>query len=198
MDSESTGSVSHWIEGLRAGDSAACQELWDRYFSRLVKIADDRLHRMSQEADGEDVALSALKSVMVGLGEGRFPHLSDRENLWPLLVTLTARKSIDQVRRQQADRRAASRTVSLDELRAALGDEPSPEFAAEFADELERLVLKFDEPVLRLIAQRKLEGFTNEEIAQEASCSKRSVIRKLNRIRQEWEEDEPVSDEQAP
>jgi DNA-directed RNA polymerase specialized sigma24 family protein len=76
------------------------------------------------------------------------------------------------------------------DLQEYVGEEPSPEFALEVADELERLVLQFDDPTLRTITQRKLEGFTNDEIAKGLRCSPRTVIRKLNRIRQEWEEKE--------
>ena len=32
-------SVSHWLDGLRGGDSVAAQELWNRYFARLVSVA---------------------------------------------------------------------------------------------------------------------------------------------------------------
>jgi DNA-directed RNA polymerase specialized sigma24 family protein len=76
------------------------------------------------------------------------------------------------------------------DLQAYVGEDQSPEVALEVADELERLVVQFDDPTLRTITQRKFEGFTNEEIAKELDCSPRTVIRKLNRIRQEWEEKE--------
>jgi DNA-directed RNA polymerase specialized sigma24 family protein len=68
-----------------------------------------------------------------------------------------------------------------------VGQEPGPDFAAAVADEMQLLVAKFDDPTLRTIAQRKLEGCTNDEIAVELSLSVRTVIRKLHLIRQEWE-----------
>ena len=37
------GSVSRWLEGLRAGDAADIERLWDRYFHRLVALAGARL-----------------------------------------------------------------------------------------------------------------------------------------------------------
>jgi hypothetical protein len=33
----SEGSVTNWISQLRAGDAAAAQKLWERYFRRLVQ-----------------------------------------------------------------------------------------------------------------------------------------------------------------
>ena len=36
-------SVSHWLDGLRAGDGADIERLWDRYFLRLVALARGKL-----------------------------------------------------------------------------------------------------------------------------------------------------------
>ena len=189
MHDEGDGSVTHWIDGLRAGDSLAAQELWNRYFRSLVAVAQSRLREFSGDASGEDVALSAMKSVMLGVRIDRFPDLADRTELWPLLVTVTARKSIDQVRRQTARKRNPAAVEPLSDLRRIVGNEPTPQFAIELADELERLVLSVGDPTLRQIAQRKLEGCTNEDIADELGVSTRTVIRKLKRVRQEWEHD---------
>jgi hypothetical protein len=49
-------------------------------------------------ADQEDVALSAFDSFCRNAEEGRFPHLDDRDNLWRLLVVITARKASKLVR----------------------------------------------------------------------------------------------------
>lgn len=186
MDSGSQGSVSHWLDGLRRGDSLAAQELWNRYFARLASVAHSRLQSLTRELSGEDVALSALKSVMIGVREDRYPDLTDRNSLWPLLVTITARKSISSHRRQLAQKRSRALECRLEDLRDYIGVEPSPEFALEVADELERLVREMQDPLLSIIVERKLGGFTNEDIAVEFGCSTRTIIRKLGRIRREW------------
>jgi DNA-directed RNA polymerase specialized sigma24 family protein len=177
------------LHGLRTGDNVAAQELWNRYFARLVAVAHSRLRGLARDSSGEDVALSALKSVMLGVQANRFPNLTDGTGLWPLLVTITARKAIKEVRRQLANKRSPNAERRVPDLESIIGDEPSPEFAVEVADELERLVRRFDDPMLRTIAQRKLEGFTNTEIAKELGVSTRTVIRKLGLIRQELDEE---------
>src|SRR5262245_43324907 len=59
----SAGSVTHWLGLLRAGDHAAAQPLWERYFSRLVGLARAKLQGLPRRAaDEEDVALSAFDS----------------------------------------------------------------------------------------------------------------------------------------
>ena len=185
---ESTGSVSHWLDGLRDGDANAAQELWDRYFARLTAVAQKRLQNISAERSGEDVALSAMKSVMIGIRENRFPDLADRSNLWPLLVTITARKSVSEQRRQLAQKRSKARECRLEDLRDYIGVEPSPEFEVEVSDELERLVVSLSDPTLRTIVERRLAGYSVDEIAADLGCSSRTIIRKLNRVRQEWRE----------
>ncbi len=79
----SSGSVTHWIGRLKAGDGDAAQRLWEAYFARLVRLARAKLpgHR-KHVADEEDVALSTFDSFCHGARDGRFPKLTDRNNLW--------------------------------------------------------------------------------------------------------------------
>lgn len=188
MEINEKGSVSHWLYGLKEGDSLAAQELWNRYFARLASVAQARLRSLSRENSGEDIALSAMKSVMIGVREDRFPDLNDRSSLWPLLVMVTARKSISEQRRQLAKKRSRAMECRLEDVQDYIGVEPSPEFVVEVADELERLVRELQDSTLQNIVELKLGGHTNEDIAEELDISTRTVIRKLKRIRQEWRE----------
>src|SRR4051794_24289452 len=93
---QTSGSVTHWIEQLKAGNREAAQFLWERYFQRLVALARNRLQGTPRRvADEEDLALSAFDSFYRGAEQGRFPMLNDRNDLWQLLVVLTARKVLD-------------------------------------------------------------------------------------------------------
>src|SRR5262249_23097616 len=90
----SEGSVTHWLRQLQAGDSDAVQQLWERYFPRLVGLARIKLRdNPRQTADEEHVALSAFASFCLNPERGRFPNLHDRDGLWALLVVITARKA---------------------------------------------------------------------------------------------------------
>jgi len=46
----SEGSVSNWIGRLKAGDPAAAQRLWERYFERLVGLARTQLRGAPRRA----------------------------------------------------------------------------------------------------------------------------------------------------
>src|SRR4030088_2057937 len=98
----SAGFVTQWIGQLKDGSPAAAQKLWEGYFQKMVELARRKLHGLpGRAADEEDVALSAFNSFCRGAGAGRFPQLSDRANLWPLLVAITAHKAVDLLRRER-------------------------------------------------------------------------------------------------
>ena len=199
----SGGSVSHWVVQLRAGDHRAAQELWERYFRRLVGLARKKLRDTPRRsADEEDVALSAFGCFCRGAQQGRFPQLSDRDDLWQLLVTITVRKAIDHIRRERRQKRGAgevldeaalagNRDTSTDEpgMERILGREPTPEFAAQLAEECERLLRCLGEGSLRDVALRKMEGYSDQEIANQFGCARRTIVRKLRRIRNIWSQD---------
>lgn len=191
MPHEPDEAVSHWLEALRAGDSQAAQRLWDHYFERLVAVAHGRLRHMANRIPGDDIALSALKSVMIGVREKRFPDVRDRDSLWPLLVSITARKAVTEQRRALAQKRSVVREalVTDEQLQNCIGTEPTPEFAAAVTDELEHLVDKLGDDRIRRVATMTLEGYSQEEIAAELHCSLRTVVRKLQLIRLEWVEE---------
>jgi DNA-directed RNA polymerase specialized sigma24 family protein len=193
-------SVSQWLNGLKAGDGADIQRLWDRYFQRLVQLAGAKLPGHARRMfDEEDVALSAFHSFCDRVGRGQFPKLDDRDDLWRLLVTITVRKVVDTVRHQTRQKRGGGLVLgesavmsqgSDDEgMTQFLSREPTPEDAARFTDEYERLLARLGDETLKAIAVRKLEGHSSEEIAAGLGISTRTVDRKLNLIRAIWEEE---------
>jgi DNA-directed RNA polymerase specialized sigma24 family protein len=189
-------SVTRWLGRLQAGDRAAAQPLWERYFGRLVAVARARLQGAPRGmADEEDVALSAFDSFCRGAGRGRFPQLADRDDLWKLLVVITARKACHLVRDEQRLKRGGPAGEAprpgdeAPDLEAVVGAEPSPEFAAQVAEETQRLLAALGDDDLRRVALAKMEGYTVEEIAARLGCAPRTVARKLALIRKEWEEE---------
>jgi DNA-directed RNA polymerase specialized sigma24 family protein len=203
MSTGDDGSVTRWLGELKAGARGATQPLWDRYFHRLVILARGRLramHAATADADEEDAALSAFDSFCAGVERGRFPQLSDRDDLWRLLVTITDRKALDQAERQRRQKRGGGRlrneadlVVNRDDGPAAgleqfIGDEPTPEFAALVAEEYRNRLASLKDDTLRRIATWKLEGYTNEEIAARLGCALRTVANKLKLIRLKWEQ----------
>ena len=194
----SDASVTHWIQEFQRGNPLAAQALWERYFQRLVRLARQKLPgRALRVADEEDVALSAFHSFCRGVEAGRYPQLTDRDDLWRLLVVLTAHKAIHLVRDAQRLKRGgpplAPRTPDAEQaaLSQVIGPEPTPEFAAQVAEEFQRLLDWLGDAGLRTVAVWKMEGYTNAEIAAKLDCAPRTVERKLKLIRSLWEQERP-------
>jgi DNA-directed RNA polymerase specialized sigma24 family protein len=200
-----TGSVTTWLGQLRAGNHAAAQQLWQRYFSRLVGLARGRLQGLRRVAfDEEDVALSAFHSFCQAAEQGRFPQLDDRDDLWQVLVVITVRKAIDLRQRETRQKRGGGRVAGESALDGLLGPEgggagfeqvagaePTPALAAEVADEVRRLLGLLPNDEVRRVALLKLEGCTNAEAAGRLGCAEVTVERRLGLIRSLWKESAP-------
>jgi DNA-directed RNA polymerase specialized sigma24 family protein len=198
MAAGSDGSISRWLVDLKAGDLAAAQPLWERYFDQLVRLARSRLRasrRRSGDADEEDAALSAFDSFCEGAVRGQFPRLDDREDLWRLLFVITARKVAAQSERQSRQKRGGGRVIQDDGrdaddlLDQIVGREPSPELAAMFAEEYHLRLDALGDDALRQVAIWRMEGRNTDEIADGLGCARRTVARRLDLIRRIWSED---------
>jgi DNA-directed RNA polymerase specialized sigma24 family protein len=196
-------SVTLWLEQLQAGDSAAAQQLWQRYEERLIRLASRKLGDLPRRmADEDDVVNSAFNDFLRGVEKGRFTRLADREDLWQVLVMLTERKAIGLRRKMQAAKRGAGqvRGESVLEMDFAMssaapgigqlaGCEPTAQFAAQVHEEFSRLYGLLADDTLRQIARGKLEGYTNAELGAQLNLSLRAVERKLQLIRRHWSEE---------
>jgi DNA-directed RNA polymerase specialized sigma24 family protein len=153
-------------------------------------------------ADEEDVALSALDSFCRAAQRGCFPDLASRDGLWRVLFQRTLRKAVDLARHEKRQVRGGGRVrVQSDigrpecsrgdrELEQIAADEIPPDFAALIADECRHLLERLD-PDLQNLALAKMEGHSNEEIAQQMRRSVRTIERRLQLIRRKWEEGSP-------
>lgn len=195
-DSESSwdaGTVTRLIGELKGGRPDAAQGLWELYFRRMVEMARAKLTGARRGmADEEDIAISAFESFCRGAEDGRFTQLSDRTNLWPLLVSITAHKAVDLIRYQNRQKRGG--VANADDLRMTQVDleelisrEPTPAFASEMSEQLETLLNRLQDSSLKSVALWKLEGFNSSEIAEKLGCVTRTVERKLETIRTIWQ-----------
>ena len=140
-------------------------------------------------------------ACVLGVGDGRFADLADRESLWKLLVTIAVRKAQRAIRDEFTQKRGGgavlgeSAVMSREDVAAGvhglekmLGNEPTPEFAAQVAEEWHDLLNRLNDDELRKIAIWKMEGFTSNEIAQRLGKALATIERRLKLIRTVWTE----------
>ena len=192
--------VSQWILHLAEGDADAAEKIWNDYFGKLARLAKRKLEGIPiRDADEEDVAISAMNSFYQGLAQRKFDHLHNRDDLWKLLVTITARKATarrrayfvqkrggGQVRGESIFGHQAEGQDRHDGLDQVLGTEPTPELALEVAENCHLMLDQLQDETLRQVALWTLEGYHPAEIAKKLGCVRRTVERKLERIREIW------------
>jgi len=96
----------------------------------------------------------------------------------------SARKLWERLDQLKADNIAANQLWKRC-LQQLLGSEPTPEYAAQVAEKVRRLLDGLNEE-LRLVAVAKMVGSGNAEIATRFEVTERTVARRLRVIRSLW------------
>ena len=114
-----------------------------------------------------------------------------------MLIVITSNKVADQKKWHGRAKRGDGLVISqgvpgvgIDEGSATIehipGEEPTPELAAELAEEYHRRLDRLGDGTLRRIAQLRLDGYDYDEIAERLGVARRTVARKLEMIRVAW------------
>ena len=181
-------SVTRWVRELGRGDEAAARRLWRYARARLLATAK-RGGNAPRSYDEEDVAQSVFGNLCLVARRGDFPDIADRDELWRLLTAMVLNKARRKARDENRHKRGGGvRHVPItdtlcDEISDPDGD---PQVATIAQDECARLLRLLDREEVQLVALLKVEGYTNSEIADQIGCTRRSVQRRLNLIRDAW------------
>ncbi|MFK8112462.1 MAG: ECF-type sigma factor, partial [Rubripirellula sp.] len=196
MMTESPESITVWFEQLREGDPNAAEKLWSRFFDRLVGVAREQLATANRRmADEEDIAIGVMAALCQCADRGKLPSIENRNDLWRLLVKWTQHDVIDHVRNSKRAKRG-SNAVWGDSIFAEADREggfdvfadlvATPSVLLEMDEQFRLLLDRLPDAKLKQLALRKMEGFTNEELAEQAGVSPRTIERKLKLIRDFW------------
>lgn len=183
------GSVTRLIQQVQAESPEAARALWERFCERMLELARRRLPAGGRRvADEEDVVVVAFERFLRGVREARFPRLTDRDDLWAILFTLTTRQAAQQARDQGRDKRGggAVRGDSAGDQRDVADGVPPPDEAVVLQEGLTRLLGALKDDELRQIALARMEGCANAEIARSIGRSEVTVERRLKLIRELW------------
>jgi len=174
-----------WARRLADGEDEVVDEFWGQYGDRLQGLAAKFLTSKLYRREGpEDVVQSVCRTFLRRAKAGQF-ELPDRDSLWRLLCAITVAKVREKARYHGRQKRSFEQEQPLDSSRVGAvpvdASEPTPAEAAEFADELQRLLDDMDEEEREVVLLR-IEEYTYPEIAEKLGRSKRTVRRILKRI----------------
>ena len=182
------------LDRVRQGDEQAATDLFDRYVERLIGLAQRRLSgKLRRRIDAEDVVQSVYRSFFSNAQDGRYA-LHQSGDLWRLLAAVT----INKVRNQARHGKAAKRSVEAEQ--SAIGGDsmmgispeavcrdPSPAELGALLEEIEAEMSDLSR-LKREIVELRLQGRSNEEIAQQACCTERTVQRTLRQLKERLEQ----------
>lgn len=156
---------------MEAGDEQAATRLFEHCYPRLLQYARKRLpERLRRALDEEDVALSAFQSFHAAARRGALGDIKDRESLWKLLATITARKGDGYVRHEMRQKRGGGEVrgesvfVAANHESAGIHDvsqAATPQSIDEFESHCRDLLEQLGDPNLEVVALLRLEGYSS-------------------------------------
>lgn len=185
LPSKGTVNVQDLLHRCKLGDHLAENELIASYFKKLAELAQRKIGEKFQgKFDGEDIAISVLKSVALRMRSGKL-EIEDEKRFWGLLLAVMKNK----VHRQIEYWTALGRTVHRENQESSQGDdaslpmvilegmsrEPTPEEAVATNELLQHLLMKLDdltidrysEPSCKEVLLARLEGKEYSEICDD-------------------------------
>ncbi len=182
---DSKGSFHSLMERLRSGDSAAANEVHERYAHRLMQLAARRVaQKYRAKFDPDDVVQSVFHSFFQRHAAGQF-DFGDWNNLWSLLANITIRKCGKHVQAFSRDKRDVNREhnpleeTSPNEIGEA---DATLEHAIVFEETLQQLLDELTEDQQAVLIL-KLQDFSIEEISERVGRTERTIYRVLTLIR---------------
>ena len=190
-------SVTVWLSQFKQGDQSAAKKLWDRYGPLLTKLARRRYHAATNPVfDEDDLVQSVFGALWSSAASGKLENIQGRDELWWLLLSIMRRKASNRLaynlRQKRGGGRGVSRAqpgsekVTLIEWTGIDPDQPPPDLILALEEEQQRLLNLLRDDTLRSIAMWQLDGYTHEEIACKLTVTPRTIIRKVNLIRERW------------
>jgi RNA polymerase sigma-70 factor (ECF subfamily) len=184
---DQTDDLGPLLASVRAGDDAALTRLLQQYEPRLRTAARVLLGPwLRPHLDSLDLVQSVHRELLPGLRDGKY-ELSSPQQLLGLALTVIRRKVARSWRRlqreqklgdmpqdadQPAEAKLASRHTDDDPLANALVNDAIKHMLRNLGDED------------RLLVERRIQGYSTVEIAQELKCDPHVLRARLSRLRQ--------------
>lgn len=191
MDPEEPGAkldFSQLMDRAAAGDSQAQLELCQQYEQQVRIVARVLLGPLLRpHLDSVDIMQSVHHSLLMGIRDQRF-DISNPDKLVALACTIVRRKVARKWRTHRRQTRPEdSGTFLIESLQSLAGSQETPSQAAQYQDAIESLYQRLT-PVEKTMLERRLEGYTTDEVAHELGMNPVAIRVRWTRLRQRLEE----------
>lgn len=161
-------------------------DVFETYSTRLLAYARTRLPKqLSSRVDSDDIVQSVFRSFFRRNENGEFSFV-EALDVWRLLIAMTYRKVLKSVEHHQRQRRDVHKEIHAGDDPEAqhphLDIQPGPEQITIMMDYLNWILDRLPESN-RAIFQRRMEGHSIAEIADEQKVSQRTVKRVMFQVR---------------
>ena len=171
------------LGSLEQGDDESFQRLLTDVLPTLAAYAKSR---GLQEDDAQDRVSSAIKSMWKCYQRGGISRISS-DHLIRLLFRITERKLIARRRARGAQKRGGDAVkVPVSSFDQFAGREYTPQEIIVMSEDAAQLMALLPDKALQDVAQWKLEGYSEEEIADKLGCATRTVRRKVAMVKALW------------
>lgn len=193
MQDDSIGSISQLLRMFMSGDRESVQHLWNRFFPRMMNLANMVLKERQLPAGAEDAVQEAFLKFIMQVENGHYRQQLRRDDLWRILTLFTVQTARKQMIREQAAKRGGGRVKKESELiqttsRGFRLDGVIAKLPAADCDLLFEELLGLLDDDLKEIALLRLGGYTLQQIQTQLGCSLRSAERRIQLIRAIWRE----------
>ena len=184
------------MERAAAGDSQAQEAICQQYEQQVRIVARVLLGPLLRpHLDSVDIMQSVHHSLLMGIRDQRF-DISTPDKLVALACTIVRRKVARKWRvhrRQTRVEGAEEMSFIEDSLSLLYAQEQSPSQAAQYNDSIRTLCQSLSE-IEKTMLEKRLEGYTTDEVAQQLGMNPVAIRVRWTRLRQRLQEANIVAD----
>ncbi len=183
---EKINDFARLLQLARSGDLSAQSRLCEEYEKQVHIVARVLLGpQLRPHLDSIDLIQSVHRSLLAGLRDKKF-EIATSENLVALACTMVRRKVARQWRKHKRESRMSSNSndsqILTDVLLGLYGREHEPSQVAEYRSSLEKVCESLND-VERQMLERKLEGYTTGEVADQLGMHPVAIRVRWSRLR---------------
>ncbi|MCA9197207.1 MAG: sigma-70 family RNA polymerase sigma factor [Planctomycetales bacterium] len=171
------------LRRFQAGEHDAATQLYLRYASRLLALADSHTSKaLAARFDAEDVVQSVFRTFFRRASAGLY-EVPPGDELWQLFLVIALNKVRSLSTYHHAQKRSAAKTTLTEDIAChSLAADQQPALILKMV--IEETIRQLPETEQHMIHLR-IEGFDVQQIADQTKRSKRTVERVLQRFRHE-------------